>query len=124
MVTSLSRRTLARLIAAAGVVLGALMTIGGLGLVVALLSSAQPSSQVATAAVLLGAGVVILVNSRRILNQDSAAMRLAALATAIFLAYSGVALRDFGELFWGAVAFLLALLIWRPGTLSRASHPF
>jgi hypothetical protein len=33
--------------------------------------------------------------------------------------YSGVALRDFGELFWGASAFVFALVILRPATFWR-----
>jgi hypothetical protein len=94
---------------AAALAVGIVMTVGGLALLLAVLSTPQPMMQMVTAVILLLAGILDLRSSRGILRQQRDAMVLSGCATLILVAYVGGALRDFGELFWLNVLFLLLL---------------
>src|SRR4029453_17968252 len=76
--------------------LGLLMLTAGLGLGVALLTSAQPPLQFATAAVLLATGAINLASRRRLWKENRRALAASAAATATLLAYL-TALGDLGE---------------------------
>ena len=89
---------------------GVLMALGGAALVVAILTTEQPTLQLVTACVLLVAGAADLRSSFGIRRQQSYFIFLSASATVILLAYLGGVLRDFGEIFWLNVALLLLIL--------------
>jgi hypothetical protein len=72
------------------------MLAAGLGLGFALLTSAQPPLQFATAAVLLVTGAVNLASSRGLWKEDRRTLATSAAATAALVAYLA-ALDDFGE---------------------------
>jgi hypothetical protein len=113
-VVFISRRPLlTQITAVAAMIVGLLMVIGGIGLIVALVSTPQPTLQVATCCILLAAGAVNLHCSRGIRNEQPRSVMRGALATLLFLVYSGAALRDFGELFWMSATLLLLLVALR-----------
>jgi hypothetical protein len=89
-------RILPRVTAATGAILGLLMLLGALGLGFALAVSAQPPSQVATAAILLVTGAVNLLSSPGVLRKKGSALAASAAATATSILYLAV-LADFGE---------------------------
>ena len=91
--------------------LGALMIVGGLGLVLAVASSPQPRLQSITAVLMTVVGAVNLWSSRKVWRGERPATMVSAIFTSMLMAYFGAALRDFGEPFWIYGAYLL-LLIW------------
>lgn len=90
---------------------GFLMALGGVALLVAILTTEQPTLQLVTACVLLVAGAADLRSSFGIRRQQSHFIFLSASATVILLAYLGGVLRDFGDIFWLNVALLLLILV-------------
>src|SRR6185436_6495044 len=98
---------------------GVLLAIGGVGLAVAVLSTAQPRLQTMTGSVLLLVGGIDLVASLGIRRRRAGAMYLCGAATLGLLGYLAVALHDFGEIFWLNVALLLLLAALRDHILVR-----
>jgi uncharacterized membrane protein HdeD (DUF308 family) len=90
---------------------GVLMTLGGVALLVAILTTEQPTLQLVTACVLLVAGAADLRSSFGIRRHQSHFICLSASATVILLAYLGGVLRDFGDVFWLNAALLILILI-------------
>lgn len=107
---------LALVAAFAAAIVGALLAIGGIGTMVAVLSSSQPASQIATAGVLLATGAIDILSSVGIRRRRPHVINLSGAATAGLLAFLAVALHDFGEIFWLNVALLLLLVALRRRT--------
>jgi uncharacterized membrane protein len=103
--------------------LGALMIIGGLGLVLAVASSPQSRLQSITAILMTVVGAVNLWSSRKVWRGERPAAMVSAIFTTTLMAYFGAALRDFGEPFWihGAYVLLLLCLWLKPS--ARFDHP-
>jgi hypothetical protein len=91
--------------------LGALMIVGGLGLVLAVASSPQAQLQSLTAVLMTVVGAANLWSSRKVWRGERPATLVSAIFTTMLMAYFGAALRDFGEPFWIHGAYLF-LLIW------------
>jgi hypothetical protein len=102
------RAPFAVLTGTATVVMGVVLAVGGLALMLAVVSTPQPAAQLITASILLCAGLVDLRSSRGVWRHERGALILSGLATLILVAYLG-ALRDFGELFWLNVLLLFLL---------------
>jgi hypothetical protein len=115
-------RVLAKVTAGTAVALGLLMLAAGLGLGFALLTSAQPSLQFATAAVLLVTGAVNLASSRGLWNENRRPLAASLAATATLVAYL-TALGDLGEvLFYHALYLpLLVALAYQRRSVSAAA---
>jgi hypothetical protein len=108
-----SRVWLAAFAAAAGAALGVLMSIGGLALALAVLSTPQPGLQGTTAVVLIASGIVNLWSSVGIWRAQPRALVRSAGATMALMIYLAGALRDFGEPFWAHLVYLLLLFAVR-----------
>jgi hypothetical protein len=115
-------RVLSKLTAGTAVALGLLMLAAGLGLGFALLTSAQPPLQLATAAVLLVTGAVNLASSRGLWKENRGALAASAAATAALVVYLA-ALSDFGELiiYHALYLILLAALAYQWRSISAAA---
>jgi hypothetical protein len=115
-------RVLPKVTAGTAVALGLLMLAAGLGLGFALLTSAQPPLQFATAAVLLVTGAVNLASSRGLWKENRRALAASAAATATLAAYLA-ALGDFGELliYHALYLLLLAALAYQRRSISAAA---
>jgi hypothetical protein len=115
-------RVLSKLTAGTAVALGLLMLAAGLGLGFALLTSAQPPLQLATAAVLLVTGAVNLASSRGLWKENRGALAASAAATAALVVYLA-ALSDFGELiiYHALYLTLLAALAYQWRSISAAA---
>jgi hypothetical protein len=104
------RTSLTTITGIAAATLGLLMTIGGLALGVAVLSTQQPGLQAVTAGVLLTTGVLNLQASIGIRREKPRAMLVSAIVTVALMSYLGGGLRDFGEPFLVHGLYLLLLL--------------
>jgi hypothetical protein len=115
-------RLLPKVTAGTGAALGLLMVASGLGLGFALLTSAQPPLQFATAAVLLLTGAVNLAASRGLWKENRGAVAASAAATAALVAYLA-AISDFGELliYHALYLLLLAALAYQRQSISTAA---
>jgi hypothetical protein len=115
-------RVLPKVTAGTAVALGLLMLAAGLGLGFALLTSAQPPLQFATAAVLLVTGAVNLACSRGLWKENRGPLAASAAATATLVAYLTV-LGDFGEplLLHALYLLLLAALAYQRRLISAAA---
>jgi hypothetical protein len=115
-------RVLPKVTAGTAVALGLLMLAAGLGLGFALLTSAQPPLQFATAAVLLVTGAVNLASSRGLWKENRGALAASLAATATLVAYLTV-LGDFGEplLLHALYMLLLAGLAYQRRSISAAA---
>jgi hypothetical protein len=115
-------RLLPKVTAGTGAALGLLMVASGLGLGFALLTSAQPPLQFATAAVLLLTGAVNLAASRGLWKERGRAVAASAAATAALVAYLA-AISDFGELliYHALYLLLLAALAYQRQSISTAA---
>jgi hypothetical protein len=115
-------RVLPKVTAGTAAALGLLMLTAGLGLGFALLTSAQPPLQFATAAVLLATGAINLASSRGLWKENRRALAASAAATATLLAYL-TALGDLGEplLLHALYMLLLAGLAYQRRSISAAA---
>jgi hypothetical protein len=115
-------RVLPKVTAGTAAALGLLMLTAGLGLGFALLTSAQPPLQFATAAVLLATGAINLASSRGLWKENRRALAASAAATATLLAYL-TALGDLGEplLLHALFMLLLAGLAYQRRSISAAA---
>jgi hypothetical protein len=115
-------RLLPKVTAGTGAALGLLMVASGLGLGFALLTSAQPPLQFATAAVLLLTGAGNLAASRGLWKERGRAVAASAAATAALVAYLA-AISDFGELliYHALYLLLLAALAYQRQSISTAA---
>ena len=100
--------------AGSAAVLGGLMLVGGLGLALAISTSAQPPLQFATAAILIVTGAVNLWASPHLARQKGRPLTASAIATVTLLAYLGI-IGDVGEplLLHAVYLSLLAGLAYR-----------
>jgi len=117
---TLSRPSLPAVAAAAGAVLGLLVGFGGATLMLAVLWTEQPASQALTAVVLLTTGIVNWKASRGIRHTRGQSLLLSALVTVVFVGYSALVLRNFGETFWLHTAYLLLLGALQRQRMKRA----
>ena len=106
MATHAARAPLASIAAVSVGVVGLLLAIGGLALFVAVMTTSQPGLQGVTALALLMVGAIDIRSSFGIRRRQPNAVLQSAVATLILLSYLGLALRDFGELFWINVLLL------------------
>jgi hypothetical protein len=115
-------RILPSVTAGTAAALGLLMLAAGLGLGFALLTSAQPPLQFATAAVLLVTGAVNLASSRGLWKENRGALAASLAATATLVAYL-TALGDLGEplLLHALFMLLLAGLAYQRRSISAAA---
>jgi hypothetical protein len=102
--------SLATATATAAATLGVLMGLGGLALMLAVVSTPQPRLQVVTAGALLTVAIVDLRASSGIRLEQRGSILCSALATGALIVYLGVGLSDFGEPFWLHGSYLLLLL--------------
>jgi hypothetical protein len=115
-------RVLPKVTAGTAVALGLLMLAAGLGLGFALLTSAQPPLQFATAAFLLVTGAVNLASSRGLWKENRGALAASLAATVTLVAYL-TALGDLGEplLLHALYMLLLAGLAYHRRSISAAA---
>jgi peptidoglycan/LPS O-acetylase OafA/YrhL len=105
----LARPSLPSVAAIVAASLGLLAGVGGVGLILASVSTGQPPLQIVTACVLLIAGVVNVAASRSIRHRRERSILLSAVVTAGLISFSAGVLHDFGEFFWIHAAYLLLL---------------
>jgi hypothetical protein len=98
------------------------MLAAGLGLGFALVTSAQPALQFATAAVLVVTGAVNLASSRGLWTENRRALAASVAATTTLAAYL-IALGDFGEplLLHALYLLLLAALAYQRRSISATA---
>jgi hypothetical protein len=115
-------RVLRKVTAGTAVALGLLMLAAGLGLGFALLTSAQPPLQFATAAVLLVTGAVNLASSRGLWKENRRPLAASLAATATLVAYL-TALGDLGEvlIYHALYLLLLVALAYQRRSISAAA---